>query len=45
MQVENLKLQNRQLLEKVIRACAPPPPRIVPTVEGEPLRRTRSGNL
>lgn len=44
-QVENLKLQNRQLLEKVIRACAPPPPRILPTVEGEPLRRTRSGNL
>ncbi|KAK9813981.1 hypothetical protein WJX73_007840 [Symbiochloris irregularis] len=44
-QVENLKLQNRQLLEKVIRACAPPPPKIAPTVEGEPLRRTRSGDL
>lgn len=42
MQVDELKQQNRELLEQVIAHCQPPPAAHVPTLGGQPLRRTRT---
>ena len=42
-QVNQLKEQNRLLLQKVIDACPPPQDKHSGRVNGEPLRRTRSG--
>lgn len=44
-QVEELKAANRELLERVIAHCPPPPAAHVPTLNGEPLRRTRTTPL
>jgi hypothetical protein len=44
-QVEQLKAANRELLEKVIAQCAPPPAAHTPVLGGEPLRRTRTTSL
>ncbi|EIE19095.1 hypothetical protein COCSUDRAFT_67968 [Coccomyxa subellipsoidea C-169] len=44
-QVDELKQQNRELLERVIAHCQPPPAAHVPTLEGQPLRRTRTTPL
>ena len=44
-QVEELKAANRELLERVIAHCQPPPAPHVPMLEGEPLRRTRTTPL
>ncbi|KAK9822939.1 hypothetical protein WJX74_006673 [Apatococcus lobatus] len=41
-QVEDLRRENKDLLEKVIKACPPPDPKHMPTVDGEALRRTRT---
>lgn len=42
-QVNQLKEQNRLLLQRVIDACPPPEDKHSGRVNGEPLRRTRSG--
>ena len=42
-QVNQLKDQNRELLQRVIDACAPPQDRHTGVIDGQPLRRTRSG--
>ena len=44
-QVEELKAANRDLLERVIAHCPPPPDPNAPSVEGFPLRRTRTTPL
>lgn len=42
-QVNQLKDQNKDLLQRVIDACAPPQDRHTGMIDGQPLRRTRSG--
>lgn len=42
LQVEDLRRENKDLLEKVIKACPPPDPKHMPVVDGEALRRTRT---
>ncbi|CAL8464635.1 g4170 [Coccomyxa elongata] len=44
-QVDELKQQNRELLEKVIAHCQAPPAAHLPTIGGQPLRRTRTTPL
>ena len=43
LQIEELKVQNRALLERVIRACPTPPVR--GQAVAKQMRRTRSGTL
>ena len=42
-QVNQLKEQNKALLQRVIDACLAPEDKHSGKVDGEPLRRTRSG--
>lgn len=42
-QVNQLKDQNKALLQRVIDACSAPEDKHSGRVDGEPLRRTRSG--
>lgn len=42
-QVNQLKEQNKALLQRVIDACSAPEDKHSGRVDGEPLRRTRSG--